>query len=174
MISKYDKPHVLFMRFNTFIFPFLPTSCTSATFFHLRGKKPFKGTPTKTINNNKALSCGSLFSQMWQIQWSHTLSCQQIKSELWSGSFWAGLVYGKVSHKLEPSQKCNIMFFVLIGTSRKLSCVEPRSLENRSSLYVLLLSASPRSYLFSEIELLQSNGNHAECCGTSFSHTTTV
>lgn len=59
-------------------------------------------------------------------------------------------------------------------SSRKLSCVEPRSLENRSSLYVLLLSASPRSYLFSEIELLQSNGNHAECCGTSFSHTTTV
>lgn len=30
MISKYNKPHVLFMRFNTCIFPFLPTSCPSA------------------------------------------------------------------------------------------------------------------------------------------------
>lgn len=36
------------------------------------------------------------------------------------------------------------------------------------------ISASPHLYLFSEIELLQGNGNHVECCGTSFSHTTTV
>lgn len=62
MISKYKKPHVLFIRFNTCMYLlsslyFLPLR----SFFHLRGKKPFKWTPTKTINNNnnKALSRGA-------------------------------------------------------------------------------------------------------------------
>lgn len=58
--NKYNIPNVLFMRFNTCIFPFLSASCPSAH-LSISGKKPLKSTPTKTINNNidKALSCGT-------------------------------------------------------------------------------------------------------------------
>lgn len=60
MISKYNKLHALFMWFNTSIICFLSYFLPIRSSFHLRGKKPFKWTPTKTIdNNNKALSCGT-------------------------------------------------------------------------------------------------------------------
>lgn len=131
MISKYNKPHVLFIRFNTCIFPpyFLPI-CSS---FHLRGKKPLKWTPTKTISNNnyKALSCGTThlcFHKMWQIQWSHTLCSQQIKSAsgvvhsrvvlLMENSSHYAFLFTWLSHGLKNyTQNCDIMFSLLLSTS---------------------------------------------------------
>lgn len=75
--NKYSKPHMLFMRFNTRIFPLLFASCPS-TNLSISGKKPLKSTPTKTISNNidKALSCGTsrlCFHKCDQSNWA-TLS----------------------------------------------------------------------------------------------------
>lgn len=60
--GKYNKPRILFMRFNTCVY-FLSSLCFLPihSSFHLRGKKPLKWTPTNMIhnNNNKALSCGT-------------------------------------------------------------------------------------------------------------------
>lgn len=192
LISKFNKPRVLFMRFNTCIFsPYFLPICSS---FHLRGKKPFKWTHRQTIdNNNIALSVWTAHLYFYKCDKSNeaTLFPPDKSNQRF------GLVHSGVVLLIEKSCHTVLICLSRTGTYKKKNMLksvilcslclsvhlgncllEPWSLKKGSILYVLVkslhLSAIPHLYLFSEIELQQGNGNHAECCGTSFSHTTTV
>lgn len=174
------------MRFNTCIFSFPSYFLPIHSSFHLRGKKPFKWTPTKkpssTTTTIKHLAVERPIFVFTKCDKSNGATLFPAKNQIRTlARFILGwFVYGKVLPRRFdlPLANWNCDIMVCLSVHRANCLVEPRSLKKWSILYVLVkflhLSASPCLYLASEIELLQGNGNRAECCGTSFSHTTTV
>lgn len=186
MISKYSTINLMCYSWDSTLvyFPFLLTSCPSAHLSiseakSLSSEHPQKPstTTTTTIKHLAVERPVFVFTKnVTNPMEPHSfLLTNQIRAfGVWLILGW--IVCGKVLPLWPASKKCNIMFCLSVHLANYL--MEPRSLKKCSILYVLVkflhLSASPHLYLFSEIELLQGNGNRAECCGTSFSHTTTV
>lgn len=178
LISKYNKPHVIFMRFNTCVFPFLLASWPVAHLSISEAKSlssdyPPKPSTTITIKHLAAEPPIFVFTNMTNLMEPHSfLTTNQIRALPW-------FIVGRFAHenffpRYPPLIKWNwfrpVIFFILTHTSRKLSFGATISKEVKHPFCACKKSCCQILNYYR----VMVNGKHVECCGTSFSHTTTV
>lgn len=84
LISKYNKPHVLFMFFNTSIFPVLTTSCLFAQLSISEAKSLSKpSTTTATIKHLAVQRPISVFTNVTNSMEPNIISSNQISPLVW-------------------------------------------------------------------------------------------
>lgn len=161
---------MLFMRFNTRIFPLLSASCSSAN-LSISGKKPLKSTPTKTINNNidKALSCGTSHLCFHKCDKSNGAAL----SPAYKSNQCVDLVYSRPNclrwSLPTPVNKSLLKMFLLCSVKR---LVEPEYLKTKVQHLICDWEIPLVRDWFYYSKL--SNGNLVECCETSSSHSPIV